>query len=221
MGFVPFPDSSGRPGMGHGDQPCHSRCLHRGSFPRDARPFEAFPLYAAILRVNRDVNRPSPFVDARLTDHSAPPGATGSLQPDWISPACLGSHPGRSRSGFPSRRCCLASASPLLPRSFRIAALSSALSSALPSWHQLRPGVTSRPQGLPPRTDPLHMPGVSTVPVPDASMGFLLCTHRPRGPSTSEEVSGRPAAAVLLRRQRRESEPLGADVMPDTERRAP
>jgi len=36
------------------------------------------------------------------------------------------------------------------------------------------PGAATRPQGLPPRADPLHPPGVSAVPVPDASMGFLL-----------------------------------------------
>jgi hypothetical protein len=61
MGFVPFPDSSGRPGVGHGDQPCHPRCFRQGSFPRDARPFEAFPLYAAILRVRCDRNRALTF----------------------------------------------------------------------------------------------------------------------------------------------------------------
>jgi hypothetical protein len=47
---------------------------------------------------------PSPFVDARLTDPSAPPG-----QPD-LSGVRRGSHPSRSRSGFPSRRCSPASA---------------------------------------------------------------------------------------------------------------
>jgi hypothetical protein len=75
------------------------------------------------------------------------------------------------------------------------------------------PGAAARPQGLPPRTDPLHRQGVSARPVPDASMGFVLCTHRPRGPGSSEEAPseegglpgerGRPAAAVLLRRPRR------------------
>jgi len=173
MGFVPFPDSSSRPGVGHGDQPCHSRCFCRGSFPRDAGPFEAFPLYAAIRDMRGDRNRTLTPVDARLTDPSAP-----LRQPDHSGAPRFTSGSftvGPTLSPLQPRLC---STTPATPRpdcsSFKLKCVRAGRSGA--------PGAATRPQGLPPRTDPLHRCSVSTTPVPDASMGFLLCTHRPRGP---------------------------------------
>jgi hypothetical protein len=43
LGFVPFPDHSGRPGVGHGDQPCHPRCFRQDLFPGTHDPSKPFP----------------------------------------------------------------------------------------------------------------------------------------------------------------------------------
>jgi len=181
MGFVPFPDSSSRPGVGHGDQPCHSRCFCRGSFPRDAGPFEAFPLYAAIRDMRGDRNRTLTPVDARLTDPSAPlrqPDLSGA--PRFTSGSFT---VGPTLSPLQPRLC---STTPATPRpdcsSFKLKCVRAGRSGA--------PGAATRPQGLPPRTDPLHRCSVSTTPVPDASMGFLLCTHRPPGPGHLRRGTG-------------------------------
>lgn len=93
LGFVPFPDPDSRPGMGHGDQPCHSRCFCRESFPWDARPFEAFPLYAAIQAERCDRDRDLTLVDARLTGPVAPPDATRLL---WDTEARIRAVHGRA-----------------------------------------------------------------------------------------------------------------------------
>jgi hypothetical protein len=109
LGFVPFPDSDSRPEAGQGDQPCRSRCFCQRSFPWDARPFEAFPLHAAIRAVRW---RPKSPPHRPLT-----PASPTTLLP-WknsIARALQSAHPGRSRPGFPSRRCSLASAPPPLP----------------------------------------------------------------------------------------------------------
>lgn len=108
-----------------------------------------------------------------------------SGQPDHSGPPRLASRPftvGLPLSPLQSRLC-----SPPLPKLFR-ADIRGA------------PGATTRPQGLAPRTDPLHRQGVAASPVPDASMGFLLCTHRPRGPAPPRRPAPRSREVDRLQR---------------------
>lgn len=76
----------------------------RGLFPGTHDPSKPFPCTQPSYTCGATEVAPSPFVDARLTDRSAPLGVTRLLE------VHRGSHPGRSRSGFPSRRCSPASA---------------------------------------------------------------------------------------------------------------
>ena len=155
-------------------------------------------------------SHPTRAVRPRSRPHlSLTPASPNRLLPP--NPDCSGlrgSHPGRSRSGFPSRRCSPASASPPLPGSFEP---TSAVRLAQPLDLRVFLHVQIRCTGA---AFPPH-------PCPMLPWAFCSAHTVPEEPDTSEEARDRPAAADSLRRQRREAEPPGADVMPDTERRAP
>jgi hypothetical protein len=117
-----------------------------GPFPGTHDPSKPFPCTQPSYGCGATEIAPSPFVDARLTDHSAPPEARLLWAPRLASwPFTVGP----TLSPLSLHLCSTAHAATLSNRSscepklFR-AGISGA------------PGAATRPQGLPPHTDPLH-----------------------------------------------------------------
>jgi hypothetical protein len=164
---IPAADREWDMGISHATRGASARDL----FPGTHNPSKPFPCTQPSYACGATEIAPSPFVDARLTDLSAPLGTTGSLR---VTEARILAVHGRASP-------LAVAAPPLLTASVTALIEGSCEPSCEPDIDGA-PGATTRPQGLPPRTDPLHRPDVAARPVPDASMGFLLCTHRPRGP---------------------------------------
>lgn len=143
----------------------------RDLFPGTHDPSKPFPCTQPSYACGATEIAPSPFVDARLTDSSAPLRATRSL---WATEARIRAVHGRASP--------LAVAAPPLLTASATALFEVSCETSFEPDIRGAPGAATRPQGLSPRTDPLHPHSVAALPVPDASMGFLLCTHRPRGP---------------------------------------
>jgi hypothetical protein len=123
---------------------------------RSLSPVRSHPRRAVATEV-----APGSLVDARLTGQVAP-----LRSPDRSGTRRLASWP--FTVGLPL--------SPLRPH-----LCSTSTARLFRADHGGALDAATRPQGLPPRTDPLYRCSVSTTPVPDASMGFVLCTHRPQG----------------------------------------
>lgn len=178
----------------------------RDLFPGTQDPSKRFPCTQPSARCGATEIAPSSLVDARLTDLSAPLGTTGSLR---ATEARIQTVHGRASP--------LAVAVPPL-----LTASAESLSSRHPrrAWrnHSTSGSCSTHRSVAPARRCRLTCArcfhGLSALHTPSTR----TCTSEE---VCSEEQRGRPAAAVLLRHQRREAEPPGADVMPDTERRAP
>jgi hypothetical protein len=192
-----------------------------GPFPGTHDPSKPFPCTQPSYGCGATEIAPSPFVDARLTDHSAPPEARLLWAPRLASwPFTVGP----TLSPLSLHLCSTAHAATLSNRSscepkLQTAVLANRSSSELASAARLAQPLDLRVS----RHIQIRCTDTVFPPCPCPMLPWAFCSahtvHEDLG--TSEEVWGRPAAADSLRRQRREAEPPGADVMPDTERRAP